>query len=213
MHFSVLEFLQHLLPSFTCEQQPIRGVFYLVWEQLSLASCTPSVSVCETSRCIYGLITCTELVDYLKHRKQLTVAICSSLQVDRQTIRGHIQANHDPDGNTWCHVGSCEGSYQVYRINLRGVAKTGGKSEEWPQYGVSASHQYWAAFGKGSWLIATCRCSNNCGPLTQKPTLQLAQWKIFLVSVGRQLSTSTNYRPHSYFALRVHLRMRTWPVQ
>ena len=151
MHFSVSEFLQHSLPSFTCEQQPIRGVFYLVWEQLSLASCTPSVSVCETSRCGYGLITCTELVDYLKHRKQLTVAICLSLQVDRRTIRGHIQPNHDSDGNTWCHVGSCEGSYQVYRINLRGVAKTGGKSEEWPQYGVSASHQYWAAFGEGSW--------------------------------------------------------------
>ena len=27
-------------------------------------------------------------------------------------------------------------------------------------------------------------------------------------SVGRQLSTSTNYRPHLYFVLRVRLRMR-----
>ena len=38
---------------------------------------------------------------------------------------GHIHdpANHEQDGNAWCHVGTCQGSYQAYRINIWGLQK------------------------------------------------------------------------------------------
>ena len=28
------------------------------------------------------------------------------------------QTSHDADGNSWCHVDSCGGSYAAYRINI-----------------------------------------------------------------------------------------------
>ena len=43
--------------------------------------------------------------------------------MDRKRIQGHIQANHDNDGNdgnAWCHIGTCKDSsyLPVYRINI-----------------------------------------------------------------------------------------------
>lgn len=58
---------------------------------------------------------------YWEHKKLLNRLNCLSLQVDRRGIRGHIHGNHDIDGNAWCHVGSCSGSYQAYRINIWGI--------------------------------------------------------------------------------------------
>ena len=43
--------------------------------------------------------------------------------MDRKRIRGHIQANHDTDGNGWCNVGTCEGFYQGLPDKYMGATK------------------------------------------------------------------------------------------
>ena len=45
------------------------------------------------------------------------------LQMDRNAIKTHLAApaNHDANGNSWCHVDSCGGSYAAYRINIWGL--------------------------------------------------------------------------------------------
>ena len=54
-----------------------------------------------------------------RNREQPT----NNLQVHRKRIRAHIQANHDTDSNGWYNVGTCEGSYQAYQINIWGIQK------------------------------------------------------------------------------------------
>ena len=44
--------------------------------------------------------------------------------MDRKRIQGHIQANHDNNGNAWCHIGTCKDSYQAYQINIWGLLNT-----------------------------------------------------------------------------------------
>ena len=57
---------------------------------------------------------------------ELTEFCCSFLQVDRAQIRAHLRDtnNHDPDGNAWCHLDGCIGTYTAYRLNIWGLQAT-----------------------------------------------------------------------------------------
>ena len=57
---------------------------------------------------------------------ELTEFFCSFLQVDRAQIRSHLRDtnNHDPDGNAWCHLDGCGGTYTAYRLNIWGLQAT-----------------------------------------------------------------------------------------
>ena len=43
--------------------------------------------------------------------------------MDRNTIKAYFaaSASHHANGNSWCHVDSCGGSYASYRINIWGL--------------------------------------------------------------------------------------------
>ena len=46
--------------------------------------------------------------------------------MDRNAIRTYLAApeNHDANGNLWCHVDCCGGSYTAYRVNIWGLKST-----------------------------------------------------------------------------------------
>ena len=50
----------------------------------------------------------------------MTGFCCSFLQVGRADIRVHLRDSnhHDSQGNAWCHLDGCEGTYTAYRVNI-----------------------------------------------------------------------------------------------
>ena len=38
-------------------------------------------------------------------------------------MKNHLETNADPNGNLWCHMEGCKGTYTPYRVNIWGLRK------------------------------------------------------------------------------------------
>ena len=47
-------------------------------------------------------------------------------------MKNHLETNADPNGNLWCHMEGCKGTYTPYRVNIWGLRKPEtNKKEGW----------------------------------------------------------------------------------
>ena len=100
----------------------------------------------------------------LRRVLELTEFCCSFLQVDRAEIRAHLRDtnNHDPDGNAWCHLDGCRGTYTAYRINIWGLQATtanrrAGKDKVAQQV-VNLENHLSKAHGTSKFCVCVCVC-------------------------------------------------------
>ena len=57
-------------------------------------------------------------------------AVGFSLQMTMGEMKAHIATNADDQGNLWCHLEGCRGTYTPYRVNVYGLRKTATNREE-----------------------------------------------------------------------------------
>ena len=50
-------------------------------------------------------------------------AVGFSLQMSMYEMKHHLATNADQDGNLWCHLEGCKGTYTPYRVNIWGLRK------------------------------------------------------------------------------------------
>ena len=65
------------------------------------------------------------------HRSIITYisTVGFSLQMSLKDMKEHVATNADDNGNLWCHLEGCKGSYTPYRVNVWGL-RTPAKNQE-----------------------------------------------------------------------------------